>query len=196
LYQEQVVEKYKLDESKFDEDTVNYGKELLKRDSEKYRAKFLEEQKQFIPPPKEDVQAKMQEAQKKWTDYVMAAEPVKRIMEQKAISIDVDGDSYTYEVEDPNEIVNMAIDNNKFWSLFADRDGNVNMDAFMEVAAFAKNREQYRESLIGLGKTLGVKDIKRELKNGEMPRNGVQRPSGSTDWRDGFLEAAQHQLKK
>lgn len=197
LHKEQVLDKYKINAEEHDEETVQYGMEMLKRDAEKIRAKLLDEQQKFVPPAREDVQAKLAEQTQKWERYVKENPDVKRLLETKNITIDVNGESYNYGIDTPEEIVGMAIDNSKFWSLFADRDGNVNMQAFTEVAAFAKNRDQYRQSLISLGQTFGTQDVKRELKNGEMPRSTVQQPGGMTgDWREQFLDAALNAKRK
>jgi hypothetical protein len=117
-------------------------------------------------------------------------------------SIEVDGAEYAYEVENPKEIVDMAIDNGKFWNMFVSRDdsgkpmvdenGNPKIDYndFYEVAMFAKEREDYKKALIGLGRTLESKKLKNELNGGgETPRGGQPATTGG-DWKDRFLQAA------
>ena len=55
LYTREIVDKYSLDEDKFDEDEVELGKELLAADATKLRDKYVDEQKNFTQPVKEQL---------------------------------------------------------------------------------------------------------------------------------------------
>lgn len=173
LYTREIVDKYSLDEDKFDEDEVELGKELLAADASKLRDKYVDEQKNFTQPVKdqtEETETENQEEQRaKWTETVSSHEITKDVMENKRILVSYGDDKFSYEVENPESLQEMTIDNNKFFDLFKDDKGDVNFDKWYRVLAYASDPEVYDSSLISHGQELGQEKVVSDLKNPTAP---------------------------
>jgi len=172
LYTRDIVNKYSLDEDRFDEDEVELGKELLAADASKLRDKYVDEQKNFTQPVKEteDTETVNQEEQlSKWTDTVSSHETTKDVMENKRILISYGDDKFSYEVESPESLQEMTIDNSKFFDLFKNDKGDVDFDKWYRVLAYATDPEVYDSSLISHGQELGQEKVVADLKNPTAP---------------------------
>ena len=173
LYNRDVVSKYSLDVDKYDEEEVELGKELLKADASKLRDKFVDEQKNFTQPEvkeTEDTQTKDQEELvAKWADTVAQSDYTKDVINNKRILVNYGDEKFSYEVENPEELAAMTVDNNKFFNLFKDEDGNVDFDKWYRVLAYAVDPEVYDSSLISHGKELGQETVVNDLKNPAKP---------------------------
>ena len=173
LYTREIVDKYSLDEDKFDEDEVELGKELLAADATKLRDKYVDEQKNFTQPVKEQTEepetVNQEEQRAKWTDTVSSHEITKDVMENKRILVSYGDDKFSYEVENPESLQEMTIDNNKFFDLFKDDKGDVNFDKWYRVLAYASDPEVYDSSLISHGQELGQEKVVSDLKNPTAP---------------------------
>ena len=173
LYTREIVDKYSLDEDKFDEDEVELGKELLAADASKLRDKYVDEQKNFTQPVKdqtEETETENQEEQRaKWTETVSSHEITKDVMENKRILVSYGDDKFSYEVENPESLQEMTIDNNKFFALFQDEKGTVDFDKWYRVLAYASDPEVYDSSLISHGQELGQEKVVSDLKNPTAP---------------------------
>ncbi len=172
LYTREIVNKYSLDEDRFDEDEVELGKELLAADASKLRDKYVDEQKNFTQPVKEteDTETVNQEEQlSKWTDTVSSHETTKDVMDNKRILISYGDDKFSYEVENPESLQEMTIDNNKFFDLFKNDKGDVDFDKWYRVLAYATDPEVYDSSLISHGQELGQEKVVADLKNPTAP---------------------------
>ena len=173
LYTREIVDKYSLDEDKFDEDEVELGKELLAADATKLRDKYVDEQKNFTQPVKEQTEepetVNQEEQRAKWTETVSSHEITKDVMENKRILVSYGDDKFSYEVENPESLQEMTIDNNKFFDLFKDDKGDVNFDKWYRVLAYASDPEVYDSSLISHGQELGQEKVVSDLKNPTAP---------------------------
>tara|TARA_R110002050_G_scaffold193543_2_gene328567 strand:+ start:6459 stop:7610 length:1152 start_codon:yes stop_codon:yes gene_type:complete len=170
LYQRDIVQKYSLDEDKYDEDEVELGKELLQADASKLRKTFVDEQKEFTAPQKtEESKVDQEEIVSKWTETVSTSESTKSILENKSILVDYNGDKFSYEVEDPKKLEEMTVDNNKFFDLFKDDKGSVDFDKWYRVLAYATDPDVYDSSLISHGQELGQEKVVSDLKNPSKP---------------------------
>lgn len=83
-------------------------------------------------------------------------------------------------ISNPDSIIEAAIDPVKFLqSLILDKDGNVSLERFVEVVAFANDKNLYNSTLIKYSKGLGTKNIVAEIKN-TAPIVG-NKPNGQID---------------
>lgn len=173
LYTREIVNKYSLDEDRFDEDEVELGKELLAADATKLRDKYVDEQKNFTQPVKEETEetetVNQEEQLSKWTDTVSSHETTKDVLENKRILISYGDDKFSYEVENPESLQEMTIDNNKFFDLFKNDKGDVDFDKWYRVLAYATDPEVYDSSLISHGQELGQEKVVADLKNPTAP---------------------------
>lgn len=173
LYNRDVVSKYSLDVDKYDEEEVELGKELLKADASKLREKYVDEQKKFTQPEvaetKQEDTVNQEEAMAQWTQTVSQSDYTKDMLENKRILVSYGDDKFSYEVENPEDLQAMTLDNNKFFSLFKDENGQVDFDRWYRVLAFAIDPEVYDSSLISHGQELGQEKVVSDLKNPTKP---------------------------
>lgn len=180
------VERYGLDS--YDEEDKEVGEALLKRDAQKLRKTFIEEQKQFLNDinspqastgPSQEELAAQQESSRK-----IISEGVASVVNNNIIKIGANGEGINYQIQDPNVVVDYAMDSNKFLSIFA-KDGSVDWDKWTKTVAFAQNPTQFISELIKHGKSLGRKAMESELKNVVPPTvdrsvissNSIERPA-------------------
>lgn len=167
LYQRDIVSKYSLDKEKYDEDEVELGEELLKADADRLRNKFTEDQKNFIKPDiKEDAGAvQQQEAMEKFAQTVNSNQFTKDLEENKRILVEYNDEKFSFEVEDPSLVKEMTLDSNKFFKLFSDENGQIDLEKWYRVATYAMDPETYDMSLISHGVNLGQEKVVKDLKN-------------------------------
>lgn len=180
------LEKYGLDA--YDEEDQEVGQALLKRDAQRLRKTFIEEQMQFLNSvqspqaqtgPSQEELAAQQEASRK-----IISEGVASVVNNNIIKIGANGEGINYQIQDPNVVVDYAMDSNKFLSIFA-KDGSVDWDKWTKTVAFAQNPTQFISELIKHGKSLGRRAMEAELKNVVPPTvnktvvqsNNIERPS-------------------
>jgi hypothetical protein len=188
------LEKYGLDA--YDEEDKEVGEALLKRDAQKLRKTFIEEQQQFLNnvqspqastgPSQEELAAQQEQSRK------IISEGVSSVIKDNIIKVGANGEGINYQIQNPNDVVDYALDSNKFLSIFA-KDGSVDWDKWTKTVAFAQNPTQFISELIKHGKSLGRKAMESELKNVAPPTinktvvesNSIERPS---DDPIGFLQ--------
>ena len=173
LYNREIVDKYSLDEDKFDEEEVELGKELLAADASKLRDKYVDEQKTFTHPVKDQTEetetVNQDEQRAEWTETVSSHKITKDVMDNKRILVSYGDEKFSYEVENPESLQEMTIDNAKFFDLFKDDKGDVNFDKWYRVLAYASDPEVYDSSLISHGQELGQEKVVSDLKNPTAP---------------------------
>lgn len=191
LYKQQVVDKFKLDPDQWDEDDVDLGKQLLKSEATKLRSKYQEWQNGFKAPEPtkdssfEDAQRSLQEFEEK----TKSNEATKNLMDSKRIAIQTGEGEFNFEVSDPNQLLEMTIDNTKFFTQFVGAEGNVDYAKWYKTAAYANNQEMFEKSLINYGKTLGREEIAKEIKNPSTNVVGDVPTESSGDFTSGLLQA-------
>jgi hypothetical protein len=105
LFQQQVVDKFKLDPEQWGEDDVELGKELLRSEAHKLRTQYMDWQKKFVAPePQADPEAEaqesaMQEALAQFEKAVTENSLTKSILEAKRLSIKTGDDEFNYELQ-------------------------------------------------------------------------------------------------
>lgn len=180
------LERYDLDA--YDEEDKEVGEALLRRDAQKLRKTFMEEQQQFLNnvessqastgPSQEELAVQQEQSRK------IISEGVSGVVKDNIIKIGANGEGINYQIQDTNAVVDYAMDSNKFLSIFA-KDGSVDWDKWTKTVAFAQNPTQFISELIKHGKSLGRKAMESELKNVVPPTinktvvesNNIERPS-------------------
>ena len=166
LYLRDIINKYSLDADRFDEDEVELGKELLKADADKLRKTLVDEQKNFIQPeskPEDNSEAEAQ--QTAFIESVNTNNVTRDLLENKRILVDYNDQSFSYEIENPEQLKDMALDSTKFFALFQDEKGTIDFDKWYKVASYALDPETYNQSLISHGVGLGQEKVVKDLKN-------------------------------
>lgn len=164
---ERQLEKYNIDS--YDEDELELGQSLLKRDASKIRAELKEQREQFLSGIKseesqepqisqEELEAKRAEARK------VIESGVSSVVKDNFIKVEANGDGINYQIADTNTVVDYALDSAKFLSTFS-KDGQIDWEKWTKVVAFAENPTLFTSELIKHGKSLGRKAMESELKN-------------------------------
>jgi hypothetical protein len=195
LFKQQVVDKFKLDADEWGEDDSELGKELLKSEASKVRQKYVDWQKGFAAPERveDDSQAQedaeAEEAMKNFESSVKGSELTKKLLESKRITIkDGDGE-FAYELPEVNAIVDMTLDNDKFFAQFASTEGQVDFAKWYKTVAYSQNPEQFEKSLINYGKTLGRQEVTKEIKNPSLGKTPDVATEDGGDFKTGLLRA-------
>lgn len=171
------LEKYNLDA--FDEDDLELGNALLKRDASKLRNNLKQEQSQFL----QSIQPQQEEVLPEFSQEDIAAQQqearqainagISGVVKNNLIKIESNGEGINYQIGDTEKVVDYALDSSKFLSTFA-KDGQVDWDKWTKVVAFAENPTQFIGELIKHGKSLGRKAMEAELKNVTPPTNNKE----------------------
>jgi len=196
LFDREVIQKFQLDDERYGEDEVELGKELLKTDARRKRQSLIENQAKFAIPEREDnsekAQADAEAAREQWIQTVQSHPVTKDIIDNQRVVIDYNGDSFAYEIDNTDSVVEMTIDNSKFFQLFQSEEGQVDYDKWYRVLNYASDPQTFERSLINHGKNLGGKEVVKEIKNPSRPRRASSSVSGDTN--EEFLKAALNAL--
>jgi predicted ribosome quality control (RQC) complex YloA/Tae2 family protein len=152
-----------------DEDDKEVGQALLKRDANKLRSDFKNEQQQFInsiqaQQPQAPQFSEEEIAKQKAESLKMIQSGVKSVVNGNLLRIESNGEGINYQVSDVNKVIEYAAEPDKFLSSFA-KDGGVDWKTWTMLVALKDNPEQFVGELIKHGKSLGRKAMEAELKN-------------------------------
>lgn len=196
LFKQQVVDKFKLDPDQWEEDDIDLGKELLKSEASKLRAKYQEWQNGFKAPERETNESQIdtsaedaQRALEEFAEKTKSSEATKALIESKRIAIKTGDGEFNFEISDPNQLLEMTIDNSKFFTQFVGAEGNLDYAKWYKTTAYAQNPEMFEKSLINYGKTLGREEITKEIKNPSTNVVGDVPTESSGDFTTGLLQA-------
>jgi hypothetical protein len=168
LFQKE-LEKYNLDS--YEEDDIELGQALLKRDANKLRHSLKEEQTQFlqsIQPTIQEQQIEISQEQlqaQQEQNRQLAQSGIEGVLKNSYIKVGANGEGINFQVADTNRVVDYALDSTQFLSTFAKQDGSVDWDKWVKVIAFTENPDLFVGELIKHGKSLGRKAMEAELKN-------------------------------
>lgn len=192
LYKQQVIDKFKLDPDEYTEDEFELGKELLKIEANKARQSYIEWQSKFSAPepvadtaPDEEAARMMQQ----FEQNVKANQLTQKLISDKKISIKTSDGDFNFELQSPDTIVDMTLDNDKFFSQFANQSGDIDYDRWYKTAAYSQNPEMFEKALINFGKTLGRLEVTKDIKNPSGAGSGDIPTDTSGDFATGLLQA-------
>jgi len=199
LFRREVVDKYQLDASRYDDEEVELGEELLKTEASKLREDLIENQKRFKAPEREaqpqvDSTAQAQEVLAQWESTVKSAAETQSILNDGRVIIEYGGEPFAYEIDNPQSVVDMTVDNNKFFQLFQNEGGQVDYSKWYKVMNYALDPDTFERSLILHGKNLGGKEVVSEIKNPSRPTKSMVSSGG--DSKEDFLKAALRAMGK
>lgn len=160
LYKQKVTDAFKLDADEWGEEDSELGRELLKSEAAKLRSQYQQWQQSFVAPEPEDNSQLLQQFEME----VKANEFTQSLLNGKKISIRTAEGEFNYEIPQAESLVDMTIDNDKFFSQFAP-DGKLDYARWYKTAAYSQNPELFEKALINYGKTLGRSEVTKEIKN-------------------------------
>ena len=174
--------KYTIDPEEYPEEEVEVGKALLKRDADRLRTQFKEEQQKYIQPQRQQVDINQLQ------QTVLGMPEVQKLRSDRKLTLEVDGQAINYELSDPDFVVNTMVDDAPFYNLFMD-NGKVNPSKWASVVEFARNPQAVLKAVLDQGKTLARAEIEAELKNSKLPSATPQTASAPGDFKSQLLQA-------
>ena len=158
--------KYNLDREEFldDSEEAIIGNFMLKEDTDKIRAKYIDKQNSLkAPERKPDTTAQDQQViQQQVTNTVRNSETVKALQTNKILSYGEGDEAFNFDVKDVDQIVNAAIST-------AIQNGDAPSEADLQemVSTFAihANKKAFINAMIAHGKTLGERNLNKEVRN-------------------------------
>lgn len=182
------LSKYTIDADEYDQEEIETGLALMKRDAKKVRTALKEQQAQFIEPQsKKDGpdEGKRIEALKKFVDEDPIVQAIKQT---KIVSLDIDGEKYNFELDNPEIIAESLVNENLFYNQFV-TNGKPDTGKWAEVMAYVTNPQKFRKSLVDYGRSLERKSMEGELKNTSLPRQEASKSGSTGDEREDLLNA-------
>lgn len=186
LYKDEVIDKYKLDPESYEEDEISVGKLRMAKAAEAIRSEYEEKLKPYLQPgplkqesetqesPKpegpteEEIMAQFKEFEQK----LKTSPQTKELLEKKTFIIPtVDDEKFNLEVESPEELVDMAVNSEKFFGLFNTENGP-DLQRFYQVASFARDPDKFIKLLVAHGKELGQAKVLKEIENPSQTHSG------------------------
>lgn len=191
LYKQQVIDKYKLDADEWGEDDSELGKELLRSEAAKLRSQYMDWQKNFTAPEPEEqpVDDSVAQMVARFEQEVRNSDFTKSLLDAKRISIKTADGEFNYEIPEADTLVDMTLNNDKFFSQFANENGALDYAKWYKTAAYSQNPELFEKALINYGKTLGRSEITKEIKNPSNAQVADVPTESSGDFMSGLLQA-------
>lgn len=192
LYKQQVIDKFKLDPDEYTEDEFELGKELLKIEANKARQSYIDWQSKFSAPEPVADTAADEEATRMMQQFeqnVKANQLTQKLISDKKISIRTSDGEFNFELQSPEYLVDMTLDNDKFFSQFAGPSGEIDYDRWYKTAAYSQNPEMFEKALINYGKSLGRLEVTKDIKNPSGAGSGDIPTDTSADFATGLLQA-------
>jgi len=87
---------------------------------------------------------------------------VKDLLAKKSVALE---DGVSLPVENPDEVVGMMANLNKFWDKFKNPGGDVNWTKVTKLMAFASDMAKYDKHLLSTGNDRGTENYLKEQKN-------------------------------
>lgn len=164
IFERELVSKYGINpDGTYDDENsreAKVGKQLLRRDAQKLRSTFAEEQKKFmLPKPKETQQQQFDTNAIK--NELLRDKELDSLVKNKAVPI---GDGFSYEA-DPERVIGMMANTADFWKLFQKPDGGWDKSAMAKVFAFAMDPKRYDDHILKLGQDVGSENYIKEQRN-------------------------------
>jgi chorismate mutase len=207
LWKRELADKYKispgLSQDEMDSEDYEIAQGLLKRDAKKAREGFKTTQSKFqIPERKTEVKPEQAKFDPQvYKKQLLADKEVDSFMKSKLLKIGVSdetGTSFGFEVENPDSVIEMMSNDQKFWNTML-KDGKVDRAKQAKVYSFSQDPERYEQALVEFGKTLALEERLKEVKNtdGRLNKKTTEQSAvGSSDWKKEFLKAGIQQKKK
>lgn len=190
LYRQQVVDRFKLDPDQYSPEDIELGKELLKLEADSKREKFIQWQQSFKAPEPAKAEAEEDKTVEAFSKFVQESEATKSLLNDRRIVVKSGDQQFNFEVPNANDLVEMSVDNNKFFNLFVKEDGSVDLNKFYKVAAIAANEELYERSVINWAKSIGAQEVTKDIKNPAPITGSGDIPTETAgDFMDGLLNA-------
>jgi hypothetical protein len=174
-WRRKIAEEYKirpdLSQEEIESEDYEIAQGFLKRDAIKARNEFKDTQSKFqIVDRKQEEKPQQQKFDPQaYRQKVLEEKDVDSFIKSKLLKLGIKNDSgqaFGFEVPNPEQIVEMMVDDRKFWEKFYDSKTRV-VDRAKQarIYAFAMNPDEYDQQLVDFGKNLGLEERLKEAKN-------------------------------
>jgi hypothetical protein len=147
------------DEFESEEDEADF-QELLRVYADQKKAELKENQKKFQIPERKEQVVEDDGAVERFTQFVEDHPTTKSVADGKKVAF---GD-FNFQV-DPQELKEAAIDSSKFFTLFSNERGEIDLDKYYKVTAFAKDPNTFLKAYTAHELAKAKIEWLRELKN-------------------------------
>ena len=165
----------KFDPEELDEDELEIYNARRESEASKFRQAKLSEREQYLQPKREEKPLDLDSLRK----TVNSLPEIKNLTEKGKLVYQTPDGEFAFKVNDVNAIAESIVDVNSFLNGFVE-NGKPNAQKWIDVAAYAQNPDQMRQSWIDFGKSLGRKDLVQDLKNPSNSNPQPQNPGYST----------------
>lgn len=181
LFRMKVIEQYKLDPDLFDEKDVRRGKLLLNVEADKIRQQFIQRQQELLlskppvpQPSTQELEAQAQEQaaqaerEKAVADYRGAIEKdvfTQDLLKNRLMPIGAGEDAFNYEVTQPQALLDVIFDPQKWASSLYDANGAPNVRKHMLLAAIATDDAGFLDNYAKHHQRIGAKKAIEPIEN-------------------------------
>jgi hypothetical protein len=197
LFRKEIVERYNLDS--MDEDLVEEGKLLLDAKAESYREKLMQQQEEIqLPQYVNSASESEMRAQQEFENYkqnLISNQLTQELMQNKRLTIGEGDEKFSYNLTNPNNIVNNLFDSNawanKLFDIQKDSQGNEvfvpNVEKQLLVSAILEDHKGFMKEMAKYYKSLGGKATIDSLENaspagGAAPSKPASEPKTPAEW--------------
>ncbi len=197
LFRKEIVERYNLDS--MDDDLVEEGKLLLDAKAESYREKLIQQQEQLqLPDYVNSASESEMRAQQEFENYkqnLISNQLTQELMQNKRLTIGEGDEKFSYNLTNPNNIVNNLFDSNawanKLFDIQKDSQGNEvfvpNVEKQLLVSAILEDHTGSLKEMAKYYKSLGGKATIDSLENaspagGAAPSKPASEPKTPAEW--------------
>lgn len=205
IWRRKLADEYKikpdLTQEEMESEDYEIAQGLLKRDANKARSDFKETQKKFQVvdrKPQEQTQKFDPEAYKK---QVLAEKDIDAFMKSKLLKLGIkndSGQSFGFEPSSPDKIIEMMVDDRKFLETFIDfKNRTADRTKQAKIYAYAMDPDGFEQQLVDFGKTLGLEERLKEVKNTDsrLNKKTTEAQTKETSFAKRFLTEALKQKK-
>jgi len=197
LFRKEIVERYNLDS--MDEDLAEEGKLLLDAKAESYREKLIKQQEEFqLPNYASSASESEANAQKEFENYkqnLISNQLTQELLQNKRLTIGEGDEKFSYNLTNPNNIVNNLFDSNawanKLFDIQKDAQGNEsfvpNVEKQLLVSAILEDHKGFLKEMAKYYKSLGGKATIDSLENASpsgssAPSKPASEPKTPAEW--------------
>lgn len=206
-WKKEISERYQIKDDlspeELESDDYQIAQELLRRDARNARDAFKENQKKYQIPER-----KVEEPKQTQPTFDPAAYKKKLLQEKEVSSFakskllplgikDGAGKTIGIEPKNPDQVIEMMVDDRKFWSAFVDpQTKKINYTKLAKAYAYAQDPDFYEQSLVNLGKNLHLEErIKEDKQIDDRLTRKDGAPPQKVSFAKGFLMEALKQKK-
>ncbi|MES2287372.1 MAG: hypothetical protein V4547_16890 [Bacteroidota bacterium] len=192
LFEDEVLDKYKLDSETYSEQEVAKGKLLLEAKAARYRDELMANQEKFLMPAKPEPKAepvpdntaelKAKENVEAYKREIEESPFAKDIVANKKITLGEGKEKFTFKVEEPSELLATLTDPNEWVNSMYDKvekgaDGKeytvLNTEKQLIVAAVQKYGTKFLDAYAKHFRGLGGKEVIEPIDNASEPEKST-----------------------